>query len=565
MRGRAPDGAEAGRLAGEPVSGRDGVPGSQLSHRQILVVLTGVMAGMLLAALDQSIVGTALPRIVSDLGGLNRLSWVVTAYLLTSTATTPLWGKVSDLYGRRLIFQVAIATFLAGSALSGLSHDMTELILFRGLQGVGGGGLMSIALAIIGDVIPPRQRGRYQGYFGAVFGLSSVVGPLLGGLFTDTIGWRWIFYINLPIGAAALVITSVALRLPMARHQHRIDYLGAATIIASVTCLLLYLNWAGGHYGWLSPGAFWLVGLAALLAGAFVAVERRAVEPIIPMRLFANRIFSTGNAFSFLSGMAMFGAAIFLPVYLQAVKGMSPTRSGLALVPVVAGVAGMSVVSGRIISHTGRYRLFPILGASVLLAGQLLLAQLHIDTPYWQVAVFGFLAGAGLGMTMQTVVLAVQNSIDMRDMGTATSATTFSRMTGAAIGTAVFGAVLASRFSHYLAASFGRVPSRGPHLDTNDVQAIRALPEPVRHVVLSAFAHAIDDLFLIGVPFVVIALVTAFLLPEIPLRTGGEGPPLAALAGEAGEPTAADGHHENGRQGSAAPGADRGGEPVSRR
>ena len=290
------------------------------SHRQIVIILFGVMAGMLLFALDQGIVGTALPRIVSELGGLDRLSWVVTAYLLTSTASTPLWGKISDLYGRRLIFQVAIGIFLLGSALSGLSQNMTELIAFRALQGVGGGGLFAIALSIIGDVIPPRERGRYQGYFGAVFGVASVAGPLLGGWLTDGPGWRWIFYINLPVGLAALVVTSMVLTMPVVRREHRIDYLGAATIVAAVSCLLLYLDWRGNDYGWTEGGALALLAGAVLLAVAFVLIELRSPEPIIPMRLFRNPVFSVGNLYAFLAGVALFGGIIFLPVYLQTVK-----------------------------------------------------------------------------------------------------------------------------------------------------------------------------------------------------------------------------------------------------
>jgi len=312
--------------AGKPSTAVAAPPGpgdgpQYFSHRQIVVILAGVLAGMLLFALDQGIVGTALPRIVSELGGLNMLSWVVTAYLLTSTATTPLWGKISDLYGRRLIFQVAIGIFLLGSALSGLSQNMGQLIGFRALQGVGGGGLFAIALSIIGDVIPPRERGRYQGYFGAVFGVSSVAGPLLGGWLTDGPGWRWIFYINLPVGLAALVVTSVALTMPVVRRPHQIDYLGAATIAAAVTCLLLYLDWRGNSYGWTDPGALALLAGFVVLAVAFVVVERRAAEPIIPLRLFRNRVFSVGNAYGFLGGVAFFGGIIFLPIYLQAVKG----------------------------------------------------------------------------------------------------------------------------------------------------------------------------------------------------------------------------------------------------
>jgi EmrB/QacA subfamily drug resistance transporter len=401
--------------AGEP----DGP--SYLSHRQILVVLVGVMAGMLLFALDQGIVGTALPRIVSELGGLDKLSWVVTAYLLTSTATTPLWGKISDLYGRRLVFQVAIVIFLIGSALSGLSQNMVQLIGFRAVQGIGGGGLFAIALSIIGDVIPPRERGRYQGYFGAVFGVSSVAGPLLGGWLTDAVGWRWIFYINLPVGLAALVVTSAALKMPVVRREHRIDYLGAAAIVGAVTCLLLYLDWRGNDYGWTETGALALLAGAAMLTAAFVMIERRAAEPIIPLRLFRNQVFTVGNAFAFLAGIAMFGTIIFLPVYLQAVKGFTPTQSGLALLPAIIGIFSTSITSGQLITRTGRYKIFPVIGAVVMTVAMVLLSRLDVDTPFWQVAVYEYLFGAGLGFTMQTIVTAVQNSVEYRDMGSATS------------------------------------------------------------------------------------------------------------------------------------------------
>src|ERR687894_2681325 len=270
-----------------------------LEHQQIVIVLFGLMAGVLLAALDQSIVGTALPRIVSELGGLDKLAWVVTGYLLTATAATPLWGKISDLYGRRNIFQAAILIFLAGSVLCGLSQNLPQLIAFRAIQGIGGGGLMGLAFSIIGDIIPPRERGRYQGYFGAVFGVSSVAGPLLRGWVTDGPGWRWIFYINLPVGLAALVVTSAVLKMPVVRRQHKIDYLGAAAIVGAVTCLLLYLDWRGVDFGWTEAGAMALLGGAALLTAAFILIERRAVEPIIPMRLFQNQVFSVGNAFAF--------------------------------------------------------------------------------------------------------------------------------------------------------------------------------------------------------------------------------------------------------------------------
>jgi EmrB/QacA subfamily drug resistance transporter len=524
------DTPSTGAAAGSATVDQDQLPGgpgdgpSYLSHRQILIVLAGVMAGMLLFALDQGIVGTALPRIVSELGGLDKLSWVVTAYLLTSTATTPLWGKISDLYGRRLIFQVAIIIFLIGSALSGLSQNMVQLIGFRALQGVGGGGLFAIALSIIGDVIPPRERGRYQGYFGAVFGVSSVAGPLLGGWLTDGPGWRWIFYINIPVGLAALVVTSAALKMPVVRRRHQIDYLGAAAIVGAVTCLLLYLDWRGNEYGWTSPGAMVLLGGAVLLAVAFVLIERRAAEPIIPLRLFRNPVFSVGNAFAFLAGVAMFGTIIFLPVYLQAVKGFSPTESGLALLPAIIGIFSTSITSGQLITRTGRYKIFPVIGAAVMTVALFLLSRLGVDTPFWQVAFYEYLFGAGLGFTMQTIVTAVQNSVEYRDMGAATSSTTFFRQMGGSMGAAVFGAVLSSRLAHYLAEQLARAGihtgAGGPHVDANNVQAIQQLAEPVRSIVLGAFTNALDDVFLVGVPFLVVAFVVALLLKEIPLRTG---------------------------------------------
>lgn len=502
-------------------AGGAGVPTQQFTHRQIQVILIGILSGMLLSALDQSIVGTALPRIVSDLGGLNQLSWVVTAYLLTSTASTPLWGKISDLYGRRLIFQATIVIFLIGSALCGLATSMPQLIVFRAIQGIGGGGLMAIAFAIIGDVIPARERGRYSGYFGAVFGVSSLSGPLLGGWITDNLSWRWIFYINLPVGIVALIVTSMALKMPVVKRDAKIDYLGSATIVGAVSSLLLYLNWAGEHYGWRAPEALAFVLAAIVLTVAFIFAERRAIEPIIPLRLFRNPIFSVGNAFGFLIGFALFGGAIYLPLYLQTVKGMSPTESGLAMLPMVAGMFSMSILSGQLITRTGKYKIFPIVGSVILIVALFMLSTLKVDTPYWQTAIYAFLFGLGLGLAMMTIVTPVQNAVDPRDMGVATSATTFGRSLGGAIGAALFGAIMGIRLTHYLDELPEVVAGNLPvgEVNTSDISAIRGLEEPLRTEVLTAFTNAVTDIFLYAIPIIVLALFVVLFLKEIPLRT----------------------------------------------
>ncbi|HEX5769530.1 MAG TPA: MDR family MFS transporter [Nocardioidaceae bacterium] len=507
-----------------------------LTHRQILVVMGGLMVGMFLSALDQSIVGTALPRIVSELGGLDKLSWVVTAYLLTATASTPLWGKISDLYGRRLLFQVAIVTFIVGSLLAGFSQNIEQLIVFRAIQGLGGGGLIALAMATIGDVIPPRERGRYQGYFAAVFGTSSVLGPVLGGWFADGPGWQWIFFINVPIGLVAFVITSAALKIPHVRRDHKIDYLGAAVVVASVTSLLLYTAWAGPEYGWGSSTALALLGAGLLLAVAFVLVELRAAEPIIPMRLFGNSVFSIANVFGFTIGVAMFGAMIFIPVYLQVVDGMSPTQSGLAMLPMVVGIFTTSIGAGQIMSRTGRYKAFPILGATVVIGSLFLLSTLDVDTPYWYAGLSMFAMGLGLGFTMQVLVVIVQNSVDRTDMGVATASVAFFRQMGGSFGTALFGAILSSRLAVHLTDAMRNAPAGtpesavgNPETMANDVQAIQALPDPLRELVTGAFSNALHDMFLSAVPVVVVALAVAFFIKEVPLGTReGHGAPAPA-------------------------------------
>jgi EmrB/QacA subfamily drug resistance transporter len=489
-----------------------------LSHRQILTVLGGLMAGMFLAALDQSILGTALPRITSELGGLDKLSWVVTAYLLTSTAATPLWGKISDLYGRRIIFQAAITIFVLASMLSGLAQSIEQLIAFRAIQGLGGGGLFALALAVIGDVIPPRERGRYQGYFGVVFGSSSVLGPVLGGWFTEGPGWRWIFYINVPIGIGALVVTSLALKMPVVRRNHRIDYLGAAVIVAAVTSLLLYTAWAGPDHGWGSALGLGLVAAGMVLTVLFVVVESRVSEPIIPLELFRDSVFSLSVVYTFITGFAMFGAMIFIPMYLQVVDGMSPTTSGLAMLPMVVGIFSTSISSGQAMTRTGRYKIFPIMAAITIVAALFLLSSLDVGSPYWQAAVAMFVMGAGLGLQMQILVTVVQNAVDRRHMGTATSSVTFFRQMGGSFGTAVFGAIITSQVAAHLAELLPNLPP-GAAPNTSDVQAIRSLPPDLQEPVIHAFSLSMHDAFLTAIPVVLVALVVATLIKERPLTT----------------------------------------------
>ncbi len=498
-----------------------GEPGdAHLTHRQILIVFSGLMLGMLLAALDQTIVATALPTIVGDLHGLNRLSWVVTAYLLTSTASAPLYGKISDLYGRKRVFQSAILIFLAGSVLSGLSQTMDELVAFRALQGLGAGGLIVLATTIIGDIVPPRERGRYQGYFGAVFGLASVAGPLLGGFLVEGPGWRWIFYVNLPIGAVALVVTSVVLKESMVHRRPSIDFGGAGLMVAGVSALLLVTVWGGNQYPWSSPTIIALAGAGLALIAAFLVREQHAAEPILPLRLFANRVFTVASAMGFIVGVSMFGAIIFLPVYLQLVNGVSPTESGLLLLPLVAGLFTASIGSGQIISRVGRYKVFPIVGTAGVAVGLWLLSHLGVHTSHLVVSLYMVVLGVGIGGVMQVLVLATQNAVDYQDLGVATSLATFFRSLGGAFGTSIFGAILTSRLTHLLPRLLPPgTPAKAVQVALTGSPAALARLSPAAHTgAVVAFVRSLHTVFTVGVPFALAAFVLAALLPEVPLR-----------------------------------------------
>ncbi len=504
---------------------------ASLAHRQVLVAFSGLVLVMLLAALDSTIVSTALPTIVSELGGLERLAWVVTAYLLAQTVVTPIYGKLGDLYGRKIVLQSAIVLFLAGSALCGLSQSMMQLIVFRAIQGLGGGGLNVTTQAVVGDIVPPRDRGRYQGIFGAVFGLASIAGPLLGGYFTTHLSWRWIFYVNLPLGVAALVVLAATLPSSARRVSHAIDYMGAALLAVVLSGLTLVADLGGTTFGWTSAAMLGLIAAVVLALVLFVIVERRAAEPVLPPRLFGERTFSLSSIVGLIVGFALFGSVTYFPLYLQVVKGETPTASGLQMLPMMGGMLTASIISGQLISRTGRYRIFPVIGTGVMTCGLFLLSRLSAESTTLSASLLMLILGVGLGMVMQVLVIAVQNAVEYRDLGVATSGATLFRLVGGSLGTAVMGAIfaarLASNLSRLLPAESGGASAVGRSVS---IQSLALLPPAARAAYSAAFTGALNTVFLLAAIVCAIGWALTWLMPERPLRTT-----VAASAGNPGE------------------------------
>ncbi|MCM0676009.1 MFS transporter [Micromonospora phytophila] len=512
-----------------------------VARPNVRVVLFGLMIAMMLAMLDNMIVSTALPRIVGEFGGLDHFTWVVTAYVLGTTVSTPIWGKLGDLYGRKSVFLTSVVVFLIGSALCGMAGSgllggpddgMVELIAFRAVQGLGAGGLMVGVMAIIGDLVPPRERGRYQGMIAGIMAIAMVAGPLVGGFITDNLSWRWAFYVNLPLGGIALVLLIATLHLPKHRTEHRIDWLGAALLSVGITAIVLVTTWGGNSYDWVSPQILGLTALAVVSLAVFGFVERRAAEPILPLGLFANRNFALISVIGFLLGFAMFGAMNFLPLYQQTVQGASATNSGLLLLPLMFGMLVVSLVVGRAITRTGRYRIYPIVGGVVMTVGLALLTLLDVDTGKAESSLYMVVLGVGMGFLMQTSMLIAQNSVEQKDLGAASGAATFFRSIGGSFGISLFGAIFANRLSDSPAG--GSFAGGGEAGGAMDLEKLKDLPAQARELVLGGLADAISHVFWWAVLFTVAVPVLAWFIREIPLRTANE-PPAQATPEEQAE------------------------------
>ncbi|MFJ3714916.1 MDR family MFS transporter [Streptomyces sp. NPDC090057] len=491
-----------------------------MTHRQIMEALSGLLLGLFVAILSSTVVSNALPRIIADLhGGQSAYTWVVTSTLLATTVSTPIWGKLADLTSKKLLVQLSLVIFIVGSAAAGLSQNTGMLIAFRVVQGLGAGGLTALAQVILASIIPPRERGRYNGYLGAVMALGTIGGPLLGGVIVDTswLGWRWCFYVGVPFALAALVVLQRTLRLPLATRDVKVDFLGAALVAASVSLLLIWVSLAGDNFDWWSWQTVAMVLAAAVLAVCFVLVELRTPEPIIPMHLFRNPTLTLSVVASLAVGTAMFGATVFLSQYFQISRGDSPTRAGVMTLPMIIGLVASSTVVGRLISAYGKWKRYLVVGGVLLIVGLALMGTARADTAYGVLAVYMFLIGCGVGMTMQNLVLAVQNTVPMHELGAASSVVAFFRTLGGAVGVSVLGAVLASKVSTYMAdglAELGVKSSGGGSLPD-----IRTLPAPIAAVVEDSYGHATGVIFLIAAPIAVVALIAILFLKEIPLRT----------------------------------------------